>query len=352
MAGPGRHHTVVAHLAAQPGAFDFFQAVRVLERRGGAGRAAVGHDHPPEREALFLRIQPALRFASAPVARLQGADRDAGAGPPPDLSVTFMGLTGSDGILPQHYTSLVLTRMRSKDHTLRDWLDQFHHRVLSLFVRAWEKTRWPAAVERHRVEAAPGDDRLTGGAFALAGFGTGGLRGRLGVPDDTVVFYAGLLARHPRTATGLEQMLSEFFGRPVVVEQLKGHWLYLDADNKAELPAAGRPGRNTSLGRDVIVGRRVWDVQSKVRLVVGPLEYEAFRGLLPGGDARGPLLDLARLYLGLEMDADVQVVLAPDAVPWCALDYDERNGPRLGWNTWVRSHNFGGPVGDAVFPAG
>jgi len=50
---------------------------------------------------------------------------------------------------------------------------------------------------------------------------------------------------------------------------------------------------------------------------------------------------MIRLYLGLEYDAQVQVVLEPDAVPVTALDYDERDGPRLGWNTWVRTHNFG-----------
>jgi type VI secretion system protein ImpH len=346
------HHSILARLSSQPGAFDFFQAVRVLERRASAlGRTAVGHDQAPEREAVFLRAQPGLRFASAPLARAHGLDGNAVAGPPPDLFVNFMGLTGPDGILPQHYTSLILSRLRAKDTTLRDWLDQFHHRVLSLFMRAWEKTRWPAAVERHRVEAHPGHDPLTGGAFALAGFGTGGLLGRLRAPDDTIVFYAGLLARQPRTAGGLQQVLAEFFGKPVVVEQLKGHWLYLDADNKAELPIAGGLGKNTALGLDVVVGRRVWDVQSKVRLIIGPLDYEMFRGLLPGGDARGPLFDLARLYLGMELDADVQIVLGPDEVPWSSLDYNEATGPRLGWNTWVRSHNFGAPVGDAVFPA-
>ena len=77
-----------------------------------------------------------------------------------------------------------------------------------------------------------------------------------------------------------------------------------------------------------------------------------FFSLLPGGDARGPLSELVRLYLGLELDAEVRLVLAPDAVPWSGLEYDERLGPRLGWNTWVRTHNFGRPVADASFRAG
>jgi type VI secretion system protein ImpH len=169
------------------------------------------------------------------------------------------------------------------------------------------------------------------------------------VPDDTPVYYAGLLSRQPRTATGLEQVVSEYFGWPVSVEQYAGQWLYLDDENKAELPRAGRPGLNTSLGRDVVIGRRVWDVQGKVRVVVGPVDYDGFAALLPGGHARRPLADLVRLFLGPELDAEVRVVLAPDAVPWTALEYDEDRGPRLGRNTWVRAHNFGRPVADPWF---
>ena len=334
-----------AKLASEPARFDFFQAVRLLERLAAAnGRPALGGDTAPEIEAAFLRVQPGLRFPPGSVAKFAESENG-----PPELSATFGGLIGPDGILPQHYTSLVLARQRAKDTTLRDWLDLFHHRVLSLLMRAWEKNRWPAARDRQRAEKRDGDDACTAAGFAVAGFGTAGLRGRAGVPDDAVVYYAGLLGRRPRTATGLEQILSEYFGWPVTVEQLAGQWLYLDDPNKAVLPGETSPGLNTSLGRDVVIGRRVWDVQGKVRIVVGPIDAEAFYSLLPGGDARKPLSELVRLYLGMELDAEVRLVLLPDEVPCSALDYDEERGPRLGRNAWLRSYNFGKPVSDPHF---
>jgi type VI secretion system protein ImpH len=338
----------LAGLFATPGKFDFFQAVRLLERLAASdNRAAVGGDTAPEQEAVHFRVLPALRFPAGPVAKVT----QQGEGPP-ELVVTFGGLTGPDGILPQHYTALLIARSRLKDNTLRDWLDLFHHRLLSLFTRAWEKNQWAAVVDRQRAEGNTNQDHATGAAFAVAGFGTGGLRERLKLPDDVPVFYAGLLSRQPRTATGLEQILGEFFSWPVSVEQYAGQWLYLDAENKAELPREGRAGLNCTLGRDVVIGRRVWDVQSNVRVAVGPVDAAAFRSLLPGGHARGPVCEMIRLYLGLEYDAEVQVVLQPDAVPVTALDYDERDGPRLGWNTWVRTHNFGKPVSDVKFSVG
>jgi type VI secretion system protein ImpH len=345
----------LARLFAAPGRFDFFQAVRLLERLSVAdGGVALGGDTAPEQEAVHCRVPPSLRFAEGPVAKVTPSTNDQ----PPQLWATFGGLTGPDGILPQHYTALLLARQRDKDTTLRDWLDLFHHRILSLFMRAWEKNRWPAVVDRLQAEADPQrsrpgrvgqDDPSTAAGFAVAGFGTPKLRGRLGVPDDAAVFYAGFLSRQPRTATGLEQIIEDYFEWPVAIEQLCGQWLYLDEANKAGMPTETDPGRNTCLGRDVVIGRRVWDVQGKVRAVIGPVDTAAFRSLLPVGGARHPLSALVRLYLGLELDVEVQVVLAPDAVPWATLEYDEVNGPRLGWNAWVRTHNFGRPVGDVRF---
>src|SRR4051812_29925866 len=101
----------LARLFAEPGRFDFFQAVRLLER---GTRAAVGGDAAPEREAVHFGVQPALRFPAGPVAKVFTPGPD----DPPEMWVTFGGLTGPDGILPQHYTALLLARQRLKDTTL------------------------------------------------------------------------------------------------------------------------------------------------------------------------------------------------------------------------------------------
>ena len=64
----------------------------------------------------------------------------------PAMTVTFLGLTGPSGVLPRHYTELLLrldkdAKGAGKD-ALRDWLDLFNHRFISLFYRAWEKYRF------------------------------------------------------------------------------------------------------------------------------------------------------------------------------------------------------------------
>jgi type VI secretion system protein ImpH len=344
MAGPRRRtdDSLADRLFRDSRSFDFFQAVRILERLGTERDpqplGAVGEDHPADREAVAFRVAPSLSFATSTVAKIENPDR-------PELTTTFFGLTGPDGILPAHYTALLIARVRQKDPTLGRFLDLFHHRLISLLVRAWKKNRLPIQCETHTANDA-GIKALT----ALVGLGTAGQENRSVVPDGAYLHLSGFFARHPRTALGLEGSLSDYFGLPVKVEQLVGQWLYLDAANRAAMPSLGNPeGLHNQLGRDATIGHRLWDVQCKVRLAVGPLDRFDFESLMPQGAARKPFDAMVRQYLGLEYDVDLQLLVRPEEVPWLALDHDEDRRGRLGHNTWLRSQHFGKPVGDAIF---
>lgn len=336
-AGRGPAGDVTARLAREPHRFDFHQAVRLLERATGR---RVGTDAPFAADPVALAVTPGLTFSPTPVAKVTPS-----ADGPPEMTVPFGGLTGPDGVLPQHYTALLQQRARAKDGTLRAFLDLFHHRLLSLRVRAWEKGNLPVA-----HEADPAADAGTTAVRAVSGFGTPGLRHRTAVDDDTFLHFAGLFARRPPTAAGLELVLSGYFGWAVAVDQFAGQWLYLQADNRTRLGTADRPhGLNARLGHDAVAGRRVWDVRHQVRVRVGPLGYAAFRSLQPGGAARAEFVALARLYAGTEFDLLVVPVLAAEGVPDAALTADEEDGPRVGRNVWLRGSGLGGPAGDAAF---
>jgi type VI secretion system protein ImpH len=350
-------------LLREPYRFDFFQAVRLLERLArevGADdpsmpRLPVGQDGPPHHEAVRFRAQPTLGFPASPVARIDAPPangrRPGEPVPPPEMTVTFLGLTGPLGVLPQHYTALLLRRLREKDFALRDWLDLFNHRAVSLFYRAWEKYRLPASYERSRLSSPAGEpDPVTRCLHSLVGLGTAGLRGRLKVADEAVVFYAGHFAHYPRSACALEGLVEEHFGLPVGVLQAHGQWLTLEPGDHSLLPGPEHPlGRHNRLGEDLVVGERVWDVQGKFRLRVGPLTYGQFRELLPGSGRLGALCQMTRLYVGPELEFDVQLVLLRAQVPACRVGADGPNRPYLGWNTWVGSNGFARDADDAVF---
>jgi type VI secretion system protein ImpH len=361
--------TVADRLFREPFAFDFFQAVRLLERLHPE-RIAIGREAAPGAEVVRLRAHLSLNF---PPSSIYDLTAPADAKLPPLMTVVFLGLTGPSGVLPRHYTELLLRLQREgkgeQRRLLRDWLDLFNHRLISLFYRAWEKYRFYIPYERGEYRE-PAPDIFTRSVFSLVGMGTPALRGRLRVSvreieeereqekalarveDLALLYYSGLLAHRPRNAVGLEALLHDYFQLPIRVEQFRGQWLRLEPDSRSLMGMA-----NSQLGMNVVAGERVWDVQGKFRIRLGPLTYAGFLEFLPDQSAisqrKGLYLmrHLVRLYAGPEFDFDVQVVLQATAVPVCQLTKGEgvELGPRLGWNTWIRTRAMSRDADDAVF---
>ncbi len=362
-----RFRTLEERLWEEPFAFDFFQAVRLLERLYPE-RKAVGRTGPPRAEVARFHAHLSLTF---PPSSLYELHRPTDPLPFPVMIVTFMGLYGPSGVLPRHYTELLLRlNWESKGdekHALRNWLDLFNHRFISLFYRAWEKYRFYIPYERGEY-ALSEPDAFTRSLFCLVGMGTPGLRNRLRVStweevdglvqekplariDDLVLlYYGGLLAQRPRTAVGLEAILRDYFQLPVEVRQFQGHWLVLDETNQSRLGESGG-----ALGVNLVAGERVWDVQSKIRIRLGPLRYVQFQEFLPDRSATSErkaffmLVHLVRLYVGVELDFDVQLVLRAEEIPPCQLAEGPGGGPHLGWNTWMCSQTPAHDSQDAVF---
>ena len=335
----------------EPFRFDFFQAVRLLEAlaRSRSARdrrpaAPVGYDQTPDREHVRFRATASQSFPAATVAQVR---ESAGGNGPTEAVVTFLGLFGPHGALPPHYTTLLLRRLRDKDFALRDFLDLFNHRLVSLFFRAWEKYRLPVVFERAARDGTT--DPVTQAVYCLAGFGTEGLRGRQAVPDTAFLYYAGHFSHFPRSAAALEGLLADFFGLPVRVEQAAGQWLTLADADRSRMPDEDFPdGHNAGLGVSLVAGERIWDVQSKFRVRVGPLNYAEFRRFMPDGDGLRALGALTRTYVGSDMDFEVVPLLKPTDAPPFVLS-DDGDGPRLGWNTWVHDGDYVTVISDASF---
>src|SRR5690606_8424310 len=112
------------------------------------------------------------------------------------------------------------------------------------------------------------------------GFGTAGMRGRLSVRDESLLFYSGLLAPHRPSAVALEQLVADYFGVPITVEQFVGGWFPLERADQCELGDEG-PTANP-LGLGAVVGDEVWDQQASVRVRLGPLTRAQYDDFLPG----------------------------------------------------------------------
>jgi type VI secretion system protein ImpH len=321
-------------LRMSPTAVEFFQAVRLLERLH-PDREPVGGFGAPEREVVRFTVPPSLAFPASEVQELEWPDSRT-----PKLAVNFMGLTGPLGVMPLSYTLRVAERQRAHDHALREFLDLFNHRLLSLFYRAWEKYRFLVGYERD------GRDRFTEHLLDLIGLGGESLRNRLPMRDEALVFYAGLLSLRTRPAAALRQLLEDYFGVPVEVEQFIGGWYSLDDESQCRLDEDSLDASG-QLGLGAVVGDAVWDQQSRVRLRLGPLTREQYDDFLPTGGAFAPLGALARFYAGEQFDYEVRLVLAREEVPPCTLAPDD-SAPPLGWSTWLGNPMPGRDPDDTV----
>jgi len=312
-------------LERDPHSVRFFQAVRLLERIYPE-RRPVGLFVSPNSEVVRFSSTPGFAFPASEIQDLrQGKDGQI------KLAVNFMGLSAAVGALPHVYTDFLLERARAKDHGPGDFFDLFNHRIVSLFYRAWQKYRFYVAYER----TGAGDDVVSRRLLDLIGLGTEGLSRRMEIMDEACLYYTGLLSRRRPTAQGLEQLLTDFFGVPVEVQQFTGRWNRLPPQNQTFLRDTGV--FSEQLGMGTIVGDEVWDQHGTVTLRIGPMNFERYQQFLPGGDAHRELRAWLRFYANREYDFIVQLVLERNETPGISLAEDGPRASRLGLVSWIKN---------------
>jgi type VI secretion system protein ImpH len=342
MASPkwGTDRPVTDLLFASGYQFDFFQAVWLLARASRHGHDVCSAAEPAA-EAVRFHTQSSLAFPASAVAEIKS-----GSGGPAHMTITFLGLTGTKGALPTYYTELAEEQRWHGDTALADFLDVFNHRLISLFYRAWEKHHFVVGYERARYSGSK-EDTFTSCLFHLVGLGIRSLRGRLPLPDECLLRYAGLLAQRPHSASALASLLRDYFGVPVGIDQFRGAWHALEEQDLSRL---GADHSSSQLGLGTVAGEAIWTRNAKVRISFGPLSRRQFQDFLPDGNAFRRAASLIRLFLGDSIRFDIRPVLKAAEVPHAEL-IDNSGGPRLGWSGWLKTREFTEDAGEAVFGA-
>jgi type VI secretion system protein ImpH len=310
---------VERQLSEAGAAMDFFQALRLLEN-AHPGKPRIGASLRPRDDAVRFGRDPSLGFEPGAVAGFTPATGAAKA----RLAVNFFGMFGANGPLPLHLTEYARDRARNHgDHTLVAFLDVFHHRMVSLFYRARAAADPAVSLDR------PDSDRFADYVGSLFGIGAPGMRGRDEIGDFAKLHFAGLMANQRRPAAGLVTILRAYFKLPVEIEQFVGHWMTIPLDGQTRI---GMDDRGNRLGTSAVLGKKVWDCQHKFRLVIGPVDYDDYERMLPGGASMTRLVDWVKSYAGTVLDWDVRLVLKRPEVPPLQL-----GARRLGWTTYLAS---------------
>ncbi len=311
---------LLERLKDEPYAYGFFQAMRRLHALDTT--LNLGKSLRPRDDKVRLQQQPDLRFSPSTVRDYQPPHPEDGiAG---KLSVNFLGLFGPNGPLPLHVTEYALDRLRVNDPTLVAFLNVFHHRLLSLFYRAWSIHQKSADLDRQTGR------RFTNYIGSYIGLGQPAMQHRDEVDDAAKLYFSGRLSSPTKNSEGLAAILTEYFGVKVQVEPFVGQWLAVpetDACRLGESPLTGK------MGSTIIVGSKVWQVQTKFRLRFGPLKLAELVSLLPNKGAFKRLKTWVRNYCGDELFWDARYVLLAKEVPSTQLG----GGGFLGWTTWINT---------------
>ncbi len=284
--------SLATQLYRWPQAFAYAQAIYLLqllqERRQARGEArrtaGLGAGVDPQAEAVRLRGALGLAFDGSAIASLRLPAVDASA--PAELTVNFFTLGGPCGALPVPYIELLLSQLMDGDAAGADFLDIFHHRLLSLVFRCDDEFSAGAPYRD------PSTSQFARALAAYSGCLPGAGHARL---NALLRAHAGLLTQQRRSMAGLLALVRGFLGVPVAAQEFVGRWVLLPASLQTVL---GAHGGNDRLAAGAVLGSRAWDQGGAIRLLAGPMPYTLYQALLPGGDAHALLAAACAFYLG------------------------------------------------------
>jgi type VI secretion system protein ImpH len=306
--------TFLQHLKEEPWRFDYFAVLRYLER-AAADRPRIGDSAARREEFVQFGQDPFMEFPASNLARVEYNE-----GKPLSVFVKYLGLLGPQGALPLSTTEEAYHYGLAQDDSFPRFLDIFNNRFIQLFFRAWADSR--PIVQHDRPDA----DRFVAYIGSTVGVGSAPYLNLDSVPDDAKLEFAGLLGAQAKCASRLAGAIRGLFHVDAEVDEFVGMSLELEPADQTRL------GQNSSrLGENVLIGRSVFSVQDKVRVLIFTKSLKEYMRFLPSGDLCELLADLIFFYNGEQLDWDVELALpAGEAAPVRIGSFGQ-----LGWTTWM-----------------
>ncbi|MBI2727142.1 MAG: type VI secretion system baseplate subunit TssG [Polaromonas sp.] len=304
--------------------YSYFQAMRLLHLFAKARGLPV--------DSLRVRPKLGLGFPDNDIegieARPEGGYR---------VTANFFGLYGVASPLPTYYTEDLFEEEREGRHATRDFLDIVHHAMYPLLFDAWRKYRLQLRV------LEDGDTQVLNRLYSFVGLDDAEVREQLPYSGD-LLRYAGLFNLHPRSAMGLQTLLSDAFSPAKVrIECCTLRAMPIPADQRLHLGLQAH-----CLGEDTYLGSEIDDYSSSLSIHLDDLPEALFHQLLPGTGGNARLEFLTRFYLIDPLDIQVRLGLRhedaraartlAEAEVGNVADQDAKSAAswsRLGLDTWI-----------------
>ncbi len=236
-----------------------------------------------------------------------------------DIYVNFFGLSGSHGPLPLAYTEKIIHNAKRKDTALKDFLDLFNHRLLSIFFRMKQKF-YPVLSWSEPQKSFIGQS-----LSALTSYHP--IKKEL-FPERSLLTLAQAFWKKPHTPEGLCRILAHHFSVAVRIIPFQGAWYDIPLRNRASLGHK----HHSILGKTCVLGTRAWCQDHGMLICLDIHDDDLFFHLLPGGKYYQEVHHLITLYIGTRFDFYLSLSLSTP----CATSLGPQKRPcLLGWTSWI-----------------
>ncbi|WP_413111693.1 type VI secretion system baseplate subunit TssG [Thaumasiovibrio sp. DFM-14] len=305
--------------------FSFFQAVHLLEKQYKSDVSSqfdlVGESDHVKDERILFRISPELGFPRSDIRDIREFEREGKR--VTEVEVNFSGLHGTGSPLPTSYTEKLAGRGED-DNPVRDFLDFFHNRYLSMFYRIWRKNRYQVTYESGAT------DRMSSILYNLVGLSSEGeVRDHLHLDWAKLLSYLGQLSARTRSADLVGGIVKHCFNlSDVAVEE----WVRREID--IPLSQQTRLGViNHQLGELSHLGNRMVDITGKFNLVIKGINYQQYKLFLDGAEGNRELKELMKFVLIDPLAWDLKLIISSAELPRNSLGEGEGNS--LGQTFWL-----------------
>jgi type VI secretion system protein ImpH len=299
---------------------DFFALARQYERNyiaqqksNNKSYSKIGEDGSPSEEAIRFKTVKSLGFS---LDSIQCNESTSDGKTQYEFFVSFIGLLGSAGILPQHYIKMTLERIKHGDFALAEFIGLFEHRLISLYYKAWAKYKFPVQYESADKE---GGDNFSVALKSFSGFNHG---------EAVQLYYSGHFAKNTRPHTNLQSIIAELLTAKVSIKMMQGRWLPI---RKKDRCVSGVRGRNHQLGSGVILGSRYWDIQSKIVIQVSEITMDQYLQLKTESPIYQRLSNLINAYVPVHISVCLEFQVKTYRHQLSTIG----NGFQLSQNAWL-----------------
>ena len=246
------------------------------------------------------------------------------------LLLSQWALETQDGPLPEAFTSWISERISQGDNAMADFINIFSNRLLALRYLITSSTQ-PSLMANHNKDSE--SERLLLGLIGQ----TGTQQSVEQLAFSSNLDLAGLTANRRLSLPVVQQMLKVILGLTLIkMTSLQGGWLDVDPQDHAYLGQ----GFGCCLGDSAVLGRRVWDQQKAIELLIGPISWSQLCTLIPGGQNHDQLVALLKRITDGRCDCKVSFECPMQQVPVAYLhnrQINERSTESTGFSLGLTS---------------